>query len=137
MQTNNSNMQGDHNASYNVSGYHFWCIMQPSAIQTWKKPQAVQAAFADILSEITLFWGLFELIFLFFWLRMEEEELNIEKWGLIKEICGRRMGNEDLELEIGDGGQWIEDRPSWVEDFLLQHQHLIHIHLFIHCRKSR
>ena len=43
--------------------------------QTWKKLQAVQAALADILSEITLFWGHFESNILYFWVRMEKEEL--------------------------------------------------------------
>ena len=46
--------------------------------QTWKKLQAVQAALADILSEITLFWGHFESNILYFWERMEKEELPIE-----------------------------------------------------------
>ena len=53
--------------------------------QTWKKLQAVQAALADILSEITLFWGHFESDVLYFWMRMEEEELTMENWGLMKE----------------------------------------------------
>ena len=60
--------------------------------QTWKKlqaVQAVQAALADILSEITLFWGHFE----------EEEELTKENWGWIKEIWGRRIENEGLRIQ--------------------------------------
>ena len=44
---------------------------------------------------------------------------------------------EDLEIQIEDGGLWIEDRPSRFGDFIMPHQHLIHIFLFIHCRKSR
>ena len=43
--------------------------------QTWKKLQAVQVALADILSEITLFWGHFESNILYFRVRMEKEEL--------------------------------------------------------------
>ena len=42
-----------------------------------------------------------------------------------------------LELKIEDGGLWIEDRPSRLEDFIMPHQHLIHIFWFIHCRESR
>ena len=41
------------------------------------------------------------------------------------------------ELKIEDGGLWIEDRPSRFEDFIMPHQHLIHIFRFIHCRESR
>ena len=43
--------------------------------------QAMQAALADIRSEITLFWGHFESNIVNFWVRMEEEELTIENWG--------------------------------------------------------
>ena len=35
------------------------------------------------------------------------------------------------------GGLWIEDRPSIFEDFIMPHQHLIQIFLFIYCRESR
>ena len=55
-------------------------------MQTWKKLQAAQAALADILSEITLFWGLFEPNIPFFLLRMEKEELKMENLGWIKEF---------------------------------------------------
>ena len=44
---------------------------------------------------------------------------------------------EVFELKIEDGGLWIEARQSRVEDFILPHQHLMHIFLFIHCHKSR
>ena len=40
------------------------------------------------------------------------------------------------EWKIEDGELWIEDRPSRLEDFIMPHQHLIHIFLFIHSRKS-
>ena len=63
----------------------------PNLEQTFKKQQAVQAELADILSEITLFWGLFKPNFLFFLLRMDKEELKIENLGWIKEILGRKM----------------------------------------------
>ena len=46
--------------------------------QTWKKLQAVQAALADILPEITLFWGHFEVNILYFLLKLEKEELTME-----------------------------------------------------------
>ena len=42
-----------------------------------------------------------------------------------------------LELKIEDGGQWIEDRPSRFEDFIMPHQQLLHIFLIIHCCESR
>ena len=42
-----------------------------------------------------------------------------------------------LELKIEDGGIWIEDRPSKYENFIMPHQHLKHLFLFIHCRESR
>ena len=42
-----------------------------------------------------------------------------------------------VELKIEDGGLWIEDRYSRFEDFIMPHQHLIHIFLFILCRESR
>ena len=41
-----------------------------------------------------------------------------------------------VELKIEDGGLWIEDRSSRFQDFIMPHQHLIHIFLFIHCRES-
>ena len=44
---------------------------------------------------------------------------------------------EDLELKIKDGGLWIEDRHSRFEDLIMPHQLLIHVFLFILCRKSR
>ena len=56
---------------------------------------------------------------------MEEEEL---KW---RNEVGR-WATKILELKIGDGGLWIEDRPSRFEDFIMPHQHSIHIFLFIH-----
>ena len=42
-----------------------------------------------------------------------------------------------LELKIEDEGLWNEDMPSKFEDFIMPHQHLIHIFLFIHCRELR
>ena len=42
-----------------------------------------------------------------------------------------------LELKIEDRGLWIEDRPSKFEDFLMPHQYMILIFLFILCRESR
>ena len=42
-----------------------------------------------------------------------------------------------LEFKIEDGGLWIEERPLRIEDFIMPHQQLIHIFLFIHCRKIR
>ena len=44
---------------------------------------------------------------------------------------------EHLEFKIEDGWLWIEDMSSRFEDFIMPHQHLIHIFLFIHCRESR
>ena len=41
-----------------------------------------------------------------------------------------------LEWKFEDGGLWMEDRPSRFEDFIMPHQHLIHIFLFIHCHES-
>ena len=41
-----------------------------------------------------------------------------------------------LEIKIEDGWLWIKDRPSRFEDFIMPHQHLIHIFLSIHCRES-
>ena len=41
-----------------------------------------------------------------------------------------------LEWKIEDGGLWIEDKPSRFEGFIMPHQHLKHIFLFIHCCKS-
>ena len=43
---------------------------------------------------------------------------------------------EDLGLKIEVEGLWIEDRQSRFEDFIIPHQHLIHIFLFVLCRKS-
>ena len=65
---------------------YFGKIIRPELIQlTWKKLQAV---LADIMSEITLFWGLFEQNIPFFLLRMEKEELKMENLGWIKDIWG-------------------------------------------------
>ena len=47
-------------------------------IQTWKKLQVVQAVLADILSEIQQILGHFQLNIIYFWLRIEEEEVRIE-----------------------------------------------------------
>ena len=47
--------------------------------QTWKKLQAVQVALADILSEITLFWGQLSCFF-------------------FSEEGGRRVGNWELRF---------------------------------------
>ena len=44
---------------------------------------------------------------------------------------------EDLEFKIEDLGLWIDDRHSRFEDLIMPHQHLVHIFLFIICRKSR
>ena len=43
---------------------------------------------------------------------------------------------EDLEIKIEDGGLWIEDRHSRLEDSIMPHQHLRYIILFILCRES-
>ena len=96
-------------------------------LQTWKK---LQAALADILLEITLFWGHYESNIQYFWLRMEEEELKMKNWGL-------RMENEGLELKIDVAGFWIEDGQPIFEDSIMPHQHSIHIFLFILCCESR
>ena len=44
---------------------------------------------------------------------------------------------EHSEWKIENGRIWMEERPSRFEDFIMPHQHLIHIFLFIHCRESR
>ena len=72
--------------------YHSLCI-------DLEKLQAVQMALADILSKITLFWGHFEPNILYFWARMEEEELTMDNWGWIKGILGRRMVNWGFSIE--------------------------------------
>ena len=54
----------------------FWTLSQ-----TWKKLQAVQAALADILSKIPLFWGHFESNIPHLWQKMEEEEVKMRNWG--------------------------------------------------------
>ena len=74
-------------------------IMLMSCGQTWKKLQAVQAALADILSKITLFWGHFELKTPHFLLKIEEEVLNMEDWGSIKEKWGCMMENWGLRIQ--------------------------------------
>ena len=43
---------------------------------------------------------------------------------------------EDLEFKIEDGGLWIEDRHSRFEDWIMTHQHLIYLFLFILYHKS-
>ena len=40
-----------------------------------------------------------------------------------------------LEFKIEDGGLWIEDSHSKFEDLIMHHQHLIHVLLYILCRK--
>ena len=77
--------------------------IQRTFLQTWKKLVAVVAALADILSEITLFQGLFESNILYFSLRMEEEEFKRENWGWVKEIWGRRMENEAFRIKNWGG----------------------------------
>ena len=44
---------------------------------------------------------------------------------------------EDLKFKNEERRQWIQDRQSKFEDSLMPHQYLIHIFLFILCRKSR
>ena len=44
---------------------------------------------------------------------------------------------EDLEFKIEDGVLWIEDRQSTFEHLIMPNNHLIHVFLFIVCRKSR
>ena len=60
---------------------------------------ALQTDLEDILSEITLFWWLFESNIPFFWLRMEEDELKMETFDWIKDIWGRRMENVAFIIE--------------------------------------
>ena len=76
--------------------------------QAWKMLKAVQTVLADILSKITPFWGLFVSNILFFWLRMEGEELKIEKCSRIKEIWGTRMENEAFRIK-----NWREKAMNW------------------------
>ena len=66
--------------------------------------------------------------------RVENGELRLDK-GELRYIG--ECGNEDLELKIEGAGLLIEDWQSRFEDFILPHQHLMHIFLFIHCHKSR
>ena len=44
---------------------------------------------------------------------------------------------ENLGFKIEVEGLWIEDRQSRFEDFIMQHQRLIHMFLFVLCRESR
>ena len=44
---------------------------------------------------------------------------------------------EDLGLKMEVEWLWIEDRQSRYEDSIMPDQHLIHIFLFVLCRKSR
>ena len=90
----NSMISDKMSASAACTACNFFLVCFSPHTQTWKKLQAVQAALPDILSEIMLFWELFESIIPLFWLKMEEEELEIEKWGWIKEIWGKRMEKE-------------------------------------------
>ena len=46
-------------------------------------------------------------------------------------------GMEDLEFKIEVEGLWIEDMQSRFEDSIMLHQHLMHMFLFVLCRKSR
>ena len=62
--------------------------MEVGSRQIWKK---LQAALVDILSEITLIWGLCEPNIPFFLCRMEKEDLKTKNWSWIKEILGRRI----------------------------------------------
>ena len=43
---------------------------------------------------------------------------------------------EDIGLKIEVEQLWIEDRQSRFEDFIMPHQHLIHMLLFVLCRES-
>ena len=43
---------------------------------------------------------------------------------------------EHLGFKIEVEGLWIEDRQSRFEDSIMPHQHLIHMFLFVLCRKS-
>ena len=102
-------------------------------MQTWKKLQVVQAALADILLEISLFWGYFESNILYFWVRMEEKGLTIEYWGLIKKIGGRRMENGGFRVQ--NWGWRAMDWGQAIKIWGFHHATLILI-LFILCRKS-
>ena len=51
-----------------------------------EKAASGAAALADILSEITLFWGHFESNILYFWESMEEEELAMDNGGWFLDI---------------------------------------------------
>ena len=65
--------------------------------------------------------------------RIEDGEMRLDQGDL--RYGWWRM--KHLVLKIEDGGLWIEDRPSRFEDFIMPHQHLIHIFRFIHCRELR
>ena len=82
--------------------------------------------FADFLSQISRYvdWG---------W-RKKNWTWSIEVGARIFEVGGWRR--KHLELKIEDGWLWMEDRPSRFKDFIMPHQHLIHLFLFIHCRES-
>ena len=56
--------------------------------QTWKKLQAVQVALADILSEITLFRGIFERNIPYFLLIMKK---NTTKWNMSGTVYASSM----------------------------------------------
>ena len=44
---------------------------------------------------------------------------------------------EDFGFKIEVEGLWIEDRKSKFGDSIMTHQHLIHMFIFVLCRKSR
>ena len=108
-----------------------------SCLQTWKKLQVVQAALADILSKITLFWGHFELKIPHFWPKTEEEVLKTENWGLIKENWGLWWRIGDWEFRNKGEEFWIEDKQSKFEDFTMLPSHLIQTIFTFLCRESR
>ena len=43
---------------------------------------------------------------------------------------------ENLGLKIEVEGLWIKDKQSRFEDYIMPHQHLIHMFLFVLCRES-
>ena len=44
---------------------------------------------------------------------------------------------EHLEFKMEDGWLWAKEWSSRFEDFIMPHQHLIYLFLFIHCHESR
>ena len=91
-------------------------------LQTWKKLQAVQAALADILSEITLFWGHFE---------SKDPVLLTEDGGKRVEYRELRMDRDDLRLTHGEWNTMGFGLRKGIEDSIMPHQDLMNIFQFI------